>query len=125
MATKRPSAAPPSASKRGRLEILLEEIRSQNEATIDAVHALGRELRQEFRDEIGRLEQRLATVEAVVRQNSIDIQKNSADIQKNSADIRALREAVERLEQRAEGFADHARLEALERRVAALEAARA
>lgn len=57
-------------------------------------------------------------LEAVVRQNS-------AEIAKNSADIRSLREAVERLERKAEGFADRTRLEALERRVAALEAARA
>ena len=90
--------------------IILEEIRSQNRATIEAVEAarVALEARIDHVDRGSRA--RDAVLEAAVRQNGTDIRTNSDDIRKNSEDIRVLTARVEAL-----GPLDQ-RVSALERR---------
>jgi hypothetical protein len=80
-------ASPPKILKGGN-GVLLEEMRAQNRATIEAVEAsrvtLGGKIDSLARETGGRL----AVLEAAVRRNSRDITKNSEDIRKNSEDIR-------------------------------------
>lgn len=71
-ARKRPTPALLSAL--GRVELLLEEIRAQDAAIIDAVRDTARGIRAELRSEIGRFEQRIVGLELAVRQNSADVQ---------------------------------------------------
>ena len=69
-------------------DVILEEIRSQNRATIEAVEATRAALEAKI-DEVDRNSQaRDAVLEAAVRQNGKDIHQNTADIRQNSADIR-------------------------------------
>ena len=68
--------------------IILEEIRSQNRVTIEAIEATRVALEAKI-DQVDRdSNARDSVLEAAVRQNSTDIRMNSADIRKNSADIR-------------------------------------
>jgi hypothetical protein len=114
--------------------VILEEVRSQNRATIEAVEAMGVALRSEIQELRAEFGARLDALEAAVRQNSADIRKNSEDIRrnsddirKNSEDIRQLRIEVEALKQQAarieaELSTEHRqRLLRLETRVDALE----
>jgi hypothetical protein len=67
--------------------VILEDIRSQNRATIEAVEA-AREALEAKIDMVDRNSQaRDAVLEAAVRQNSADIRRNSEDIRRNSEDI--------------------------------------
>jgi hypothetical protein len=101
-----PGKKPPEA-----WEVILEEIRSQNRGTIEAVESKSSELKRgiaELREDTG---VRLQTLESAVRQNSTDIQalqgdvrnlqkdvRNLADkVEPNSADIRCLDEKVDNL----------------------------
>jgi hypothetical protein len=105
---------------------ILEEIRSQNRVTIEAIEATRVALEAKI-DHFDRdSKARDSVLEAAVRQNSADIkkngtdirknsadiQKNSDDIRKNSEDIRVLTAGVEAL-----GPLDH-RVSAIERRLA-------
>lgn len=94
--------------------LMLEEIRAQNSATIDAVHGSARELR----DDLRRLEARVSTLESAVRYLS-------GEVMALKAEVGTLKGAMERVEGKLDNKADLARLEALERRVAALESAQA
>ena len=68
--------------------IILEEIRSQNRVTIEAIEATRTALEAKI-DQVDRdSKARDSVLEAAVRQNSTDIRKNSTDIRKNSTDIR-------------------------------------
>jgi len=90
--------------------VILEEIRSQNRATIEALEATRTALEAKI-DEVDRNSQaRDAVLEAAVRQNSKDIRQNSADIVKNGEHIRVLTTRVDAL-----GPLDQ-RVSALERR---------
>jgi hypothetical protein len=68
--------------------VILEEMRSQNRATIEAVEAS----RVTVDQRIDRFEratgERFTVLEAAVRQNSADIRQNSEDIRQNTAGIR-------------------------------------
>ena len=68
--------------------VILEEMRAQNRATIEAVETI----RVTVEQRIDRFERdtqgRFTVLETAVRQNSADIRQNSADILKNSEDIR-------------------------------------
>lgn len=102
--------------------VILEEMRSQNRATIEAVEMV----RVTFEQRIDRFERetggRFTVLEAAVRQNSTDIRQNSADIRKNSDDIR---QNTTDIRQSSKGIrALSARVEALgslDRRVSVLE----
>jgi hypothetical protein len=97
--------------------VILEDIRSQNRATIEALQATRAALEEKI-DQVDRSSQaRDAVLEAAVRQNSKDIRQNSEDIRKNSDhivknsdDIRVLTTRVD-----ARGPLDQ-RVSALERR---------
>jgi hypothetical protein len=67
--------------------VILEDIRSQNRATMEALQATRAALEEKI-DRVDRSSKaRDAVLEAVVRQNSKDIRQNSEDIRKNSEDI--------------------------------------
>ena len=69
-------------------EVILEEMRTQNRATIEAVEMVRVTVEQRidrFERETG---DRFTVLEAAVRQNSTDIRQSTADIRKNSAGIR-------------------------------------
>src|SRR5881275_930169 len=90
--------------------VILEDIRSQNRATMEALQATRAALEEKI-DQVDRNSQaRDAVLEAAVRQNSNDIRTNSDDIRKNSEDIRVLTTRVDAL-----GPLDQ-RVSALERR---------
>jgi hypothetical protein len=84
--------------------VVLEEIRAQNRATIEAVEATRVALEEKI-DRVDRdSRERDAVLEAAVRQNSRDIRQNSDDVRTLSARVEAL------------GSLDQ-RISALERRV--------
>jgi hypothetical protein len=93
-------------------DVLLEEMRAPNRATIEAVDTLRMTVEQRF----DRFERE--TQDRLVRQNSADIRTNSQDIRQNSDDIRKNSEDIRDLSVRVEalGSLDH-RVSALERRV--------
>ena len=68
--------------------IILEEIRSQNRVTIEAIEATRVALEEKIVQVDRDSKARDSVLEAAVRQNSADIKKNSSDIRKNSAHIR-------------------------------------
>ena len=68
--------------------VLIEEMRAQNRATIEAVEASRVVLEGKIDSLARETGGRLTVLEAAVRQNSRDIKKNSEDIRKNSEDIR-------------------------------------
>jgi uncharacterized protein YlxW (UPF0749 family) len=70
--------------------VLLEDIRSQNRATIEALQAT-RDALEEKIDQVDRNSQaRDAVLEAAVRQNGKDIRKNSEDIRLLTTRVDAL-----------------------------------
>jgi hypothetical protein len=103
-------------------EVIVEEMRAQNRATIEAVEA-SRVMVEERIDRFERAtEGRFTVLEAAVRQNSTDIGQNSADIRRNSADI--LQNTTDIRQNSEDIRALSARVEALgslDRRVSALE----
>ncbi len=71
-------------------DVILEDIRSQNRATIEAVVATREALEAKI-DQVDRNSQaRDAVLEAAVRQNSKDIRKNSEDIRVLTTRVDAL-----------------------------------
>jgi chromosome segregation ATPase len=122
--------------------VVLEDMRAQNRATIEAVlnvqaqvdrfraEANGRFDRLEsavdrHSVEIFKINKKLEKLDDSVRKNSEDIRKNSEEIQGNSRDIRGLKEAVQSLEHKLDAKAESSTVVALQDRVAALEAAAA
>lgn len=95
--------------------VILEDIRSQNRATMEALQATRAALEEKI-DQVDRNSQaRDAVLEVAVRQNSKDIRKNSEDIRKNSEDIRKNSEDIRVLITRVDALGP------LDQRVAALE----
>ncbi len=133
---------PPSSTRYGRVLIMLEEIREQNKATIEAVFATTAALEKKFESRFQQIETRLTALEAAVKLNSEDIKRNSAAIERNSEDIKrnsaaiernsedikkhteelvALRAAVTRLETRVSQVDQKLAIEGLDRRLKAVE----
>jgi hypothetical protein len=84
--------------------VILEDMRSQNRATIEAVEAsrLALEQRidrldQETRARDATLEFAIRSLTVNVQQNTVDIQQNTVNIQQNTLDIRDLSAKVETL----------------------------
>lgn len=112
---------------------LIEDIRSDNRATIEAVEASREALEQRIErleQSLGRLDQetlaRDAGLERAIRELRLSVQKNSADIGElrlsvlqNSADIRGLQDDVKGLQSDVRGLV--AKVASLEERVMALE----
>jgi hypothetical protein len=107
---KKDRASPPKILKGGH-GVLLEEMRAQNRATIEAVEASRVALEGKIDSLARETGSRLTVLETAVRQNSRDIKKNSEDIRKNSEDILVLIGRVDAL-----GPLDQ-RVSTLERRV--------
>jgi hypothetical protein len=68
--------------------VLIEEMRAQNRATIEAVEASRVVLESKIDSLARKTGGRLTVLETAVRQNSRDIKKNGEDIKKNSEDIK-------------------------------------
>lgn len=75
-------------------QVILEEMRSQNRATIDAVDARAREIKTELTQFREQTNARLEVLEAAVRQNSTDIRHLAVKVE------RGLDERVTVLERR-------------------------
>ena len=103
MPSRKPPPEPP-------WQVILEDMRSHNRTTIEAVEATRIALEQR----IDRLDQdsraRDAVLEAAIRDLRRGVEQNTADIRENSADIRGLAARVEELARL------EARVSALERR---------
>lgn len=100
--------------------VILEEIRSQNRATLEAVSALGTDLRGEMRHMREDLGSRIAALEAAVRQHAVDIRQLREQIANLREEIGSLKDRVGRIEEQL--TADYRmRLQRLEDRVQSLE----
>jgi outer membrane murein-binding lipoprotein Lpp len=147
--TEKQKVKPAAATPKERFELLLENIEQQNRATMEAVSAMGNQLRQEMREGFARLEARADVHEAILRQHSTDIQELKTDVQRLKTDVQelktdvqrlktdvqelktdvqelktdvqGLKEAVRRIEVKLDGKADVSQVRALEARVTALE----
>jgi DNA repair ATPase RecN len=91
MASKKRSSGPA-------WQVILEEMRSQNRATIEAVAAFRvsleeriERLDQESRDRDGSLALAIADLRREVRQNTTDIAEVGTDVKQNGADIAELK----------------------------------
>jgi chromosome segregation ATPase len=107
------------------LGVLLEDLRSQQQAMLESIQSWGERLTRTMDERFSRVEERLDMLESAVRQNSADIQKNSADIRKNSADIAELQAEVRKLRADFDSREERAKLILLEDRVTKLEKRRA
>jgi hypothetical protein len=94
--------------------VLLEQIRGDQRAMFEAMNAGFEGLRREMDTRFTRVDERLAILEAVVRQNSADIKRLATEIDELRAEIRGLRRDFDTREERE-------RIAALEQRVAKLE----
>ena len=110
-----------SSTQMGRVLILLEEMREQNHATIEAVFSSEQRTNRRLEEIELKLTRRLDVLEVAVRMNSDEIRKNSEDIKKNSEDIERMSREIREMRGMLERKADHAALVALEQRVSALE----
>ena len=113
----------------GRIELLLEDMRSQNGATLEAVLAARRETNERFSELDGRLSGRIDILALAVRANSEASrrveQKLGEDIRKNGEDIRKNGEAIQRVELKLDRKVDAESVRDLSARVVRLERARA
>lgn len=102
---------PKKAASRGvaYTNVLLEQIRAEGRATLEAVKSMEQSLRRDFGEQFARVNERLSNLEAAVMQNSRDIQRNSEDIRKNSEDIRKNSEDIQRLDAEVAGLRDEIR----------------
>jgi len=80
----------------GRIELLLEDVRSQNSATLEAMLAAQRTTNERISELDRRLSERIDLLALAVRGNSRDIRKNSEDIRKNSEDIQRVEQKLDR-----------------------------
>lgn len=126
MATKKTTGA--AAMKQVATEVashftaVVENIEQQNRAVMEAVLGMERRLTERMDLRFEKIELRLSALEFAVRKNSEDIRKNSEDIRKNSEDIAALQREVARLSTILGADRETNAIQALEARVAALEA---
>ncbi len=118
----------PSDTAAGRVALLLEQIQEQNKATIEAVFAAEKRIRDDFGQRFDSLERRVAALEFVVKQHSEQLGRLESRMDglesrmdRLEAEVRELKDAVSRIAGRLDEFATRAELKALEQRVAALE----
>ncbi|MET0555825.1 MAG: hypothetical protein ABW221_22490 [Vicinamibacteria bacterium] len=92
-------------------QVILEDIRSQNRATLEAVESFEGRYARDRTEDRARTDGRFDVIEGVLREHSRDIREIKADVGAIKADLRRL-----------DGKVDH--LSALEPRVAGLERSR-
>ena len=105
-----PGKKPPPA-----WEVILEDIRSQNRATIEAVWSVRDELKREIAERQELTDARLQTLESAVRQNSTDVLTLQGDVRNLQRDVHNLADKVEHLDEKVDT------LSGLEARVSTLE----
>ena len=99
-------------------QVILEDIRSQNRATLEAVQSSHLSLQGQIAEVDQRLGGRLTLVEGAVRQNSADIRELKSDVAGLKSDVAELKSDVRRVEGKVDGLGP------LEQRVATLERSR-
>jgi predicted RNase H-like nuclease (RuvC/YqgF family) len=115
MPGKKPPPKDPQPPPGPGWQVILEEILSQNRATIEAVQSTRDELKRDIAQLGEKTDARFQTLESAVRQNGADIRQNSADIRTLQGDVRTLQGDVRNLAEKVDS------LSGLEVRVAALE----
>jgi len=81
---------PARTPRRNSTAVILEDIRAQNRAVIEAVQGLGIKVERDLANLRAELIERIERLESAVRQNSRDIQKNSEDIRNLQVGVSAL-----------------------------------
>ena len=120
MAQKRKISRPRTSSQQ--YAALVEALREEFKVLAEAQHAMKDDMNRQFHSLRSELVDRISILEAALRQNTDAIRKNSEDIRKNSEDLARIEAEVRRLDRTLQGKIDQAALDALEKRVAALEA---
>lgn len=105
-----PDVTPSSSDDFGRILVLLEDIRAQNKATIEAVEAGRRESSLEIQRLEARLTARIEILEAVVRHHSEELRGIRSELASLKATVATVETKVDRL------LALEVRVTALERR---------
>lgn len=125
---KKASPRPPGSSSASRMAILLEDIQSKVQLTMEAVTGFRAEFRAEIEALRAELSRRIDVLELAVRKNSEDIcqlraevRQNTQDIRQNTQDIQELREEIQRMREQLERKTDREALLGLQRRVEVLE----
>jgi hypothetical protein len=97
MPGKKPPPKDPQPPPGPGWQIILEEILSQNRATIEAVQSSRDELKRDIAELRENTDVRFQVLESAVSQNGADIRQNSADIRVLQRDVRNLAERVDNL----------------------------
>jgi methyl-accepting chemotaxis protein len=119
-----------------RVELKLEKIEGDLKLVLEVMHTGFASFRRDVQTHIDDLKARLSLVEEIVRQNSRDItyvltaiqevgrtvQRNTALMDEHTRELRDLRAAIDRIDDHLDEKAARAEVEAIEHRVAALEA---
>ncbi len=90
----------PSFTEQGRFELLLEEMRSQNRATIEAVEAQGAYLGARIDALRDSLTPRIEALEVAVRQHSEEIRQLATRIERLEVRMDRVEQRLDRVEQR-------------------------
>jgi chromosome segregation ATPase len=115
--------------------VLLEEVRAQNKAVLEAVHSLGERMDRDIFALRTELVERIERLETAVRQNSRDIRRLEAETRRLEtelsgvkaelngvkAELSAVKVELSAFKEVLSEKAERASLEAIERRIAALE----
>jgi DNA repair ATPase RecN len=97
MPGKKPPPKKPRAASGPAWQVIIEEIRSQNRVTIEAVQGTRTELKQEIAELREDTTARFQTLESAVRALRKDVHNVADKVEQNGADIRRLDEKVDNL----------------------------
>jgi archaellum component FlaC len=97
MPGKKPPPKKPRAASGPAWQVILEEMRSQNRATIEAVQSTRTELKQEIAELREDATARFQTLESAVRALRKDVRNVADKVEQNGTDIRRLDEKVDNL----------------------------
>ena len=109
------------------LRVLVEAQQDWPQRILEAMQGMEARLRSDFEKRFARIEVRLDVLEQAVRETSERVRENRQSLEAVSADVAGLRVDIDTLIAKADVVDEHlcgreARVEALERRVSALEA---
>jgi hypothetical protein len=119
--SKRPAIRSPANSAAGRTNVILEEMRQQQNVVIDAVKTVEEKLSRRIDETRRDLVMEIDVLKIAVRQNGADIQKSSADIQRISGELQNLTQEVRTMSNKLDTKGDTSSVEKLEQRVDTLE----